>query len=124
MKRNLQRYGILLPILAIWSILRKRWEGIDRQKTSCIGILIMPSGTTRNTTIRKNGAQNLQTMEWVTPKILSPVQTTFDNQSLKGIRFMLSMSFERHIETIFKLLNAQAFGTCSRLIHSNFMHLS
>jgi hypothetical protein len=58
--------------------------------------------------MRKNGAQNLQTMKRVALAILSLVQTAFDDKSLKGIRFMLALSFERHIETIFKLLNAQS----------------
>jgi hypothetical protein len=40
--------------------------------------------------------------------ILSLVQTAFDNRSLRGIRFMLALSFERHIEAIFKPLNARA----------------
>jgi predicted transposase YbfD/YdcC len=65
-------------------------------------------GDDRNTTMRKNGAQNLQTMKRVALAILSLVQGAFDDRSLKGIRFMLALSFERHIETIFKLLNAQA----------------
>ncbi|MDR2071024.1 MAG: hypothetical protein LBP81_06390 [Treponema sp.] len=38
---------------------------------------------------------------------------------------MLSLSFERHIETMFKLLNAhRPFGTFSCLIHSNSMRRS
>jgi predicted transposase YbfD/YdcC len=65
-------------------------------------------GDDRNTTMRKHGAQNLQTMKRVALAILSLVQTAFDDRSLKGIRFILALSFERHIETIFKLLNAQA----------------
>jgi hypothetical protein len=58
--------------------------------------------------MKKNGAQNLQTMKRVALAILSLAQTAFDDRSLKGIRFMSALSFERHIETIFKLLNAQA----------------
>ncbi|MDR2435214.1 MAG: hypothetical protein LBD47_11715 [Treponema sp.] len=58
--------------------------------------------------MRKNGTQNLQTMKRVALIILSLTQTAFDHKSLKGIRFMLTLSFERHIEAIFKLLNAQA----------------
>jgi hypothetical protein len=65
-------------------------------------------GDDHNTTMRKNGAQNLQTMKRVSLAILSLVQSAFDGTSLKRIRFMLSLSFEQHIETIFKLLNAQA----------------
>ena len=56
----------------------------------------------------KHGAQNLQTMKRVSLAILSLVQSYYDNRSLKGIRFTLSPGFEEHIETIFKLLNAQA----------------
>jgi predicted transposase YbfD/YdcC len=62
----------------------------------------------QNTTMRKHGAQNLQTMKRVSLAILSLVQSYYDNRSLKGIRFTLSPGFEEHIETIFKLLNAQA----------------
>jgi hypothetical protein len=47
-------------------------------------------------------------MKRVALAILSLAQTAFDDRSLKGIRFMLALSFERHIETIFKLLNARA----------------
>jgi predicted transposase YbfD/YdcC len=64
-------------------------------------------GDDRNTTMRK-WTQNLQIMKRVAPAMLSLVQTAFDDRSLKGIRFMLALSFEQHIKTIFKLLNAQA----------------
>jgi hypothetical protein len=47
-------------------------------------------------------------MKRVALAILSLVQSAFGHTSLKGIRFMLALSFEQHIETIFKLLNAQA----------------
>jgi predicted transposase YbfD/YdcC len=62
----------------------------------------------QNTTMKKHGAQNLQTMKRVALAILSLVQSFYDDKSLKGIRFILSLGFEKHIETIFKLLNAQA----------------
>ena len=58
--------------------------------------------------MKKHGAQNLQTMKRVALAILSLVQSYYDDKSLKGIRFILSLGFEQHIETIFKLLNAQA----------------
>ncbi|MDR2797439.1 MAG: hypothetical protein LBB80_03775 [Treponema sp.] len=58
-----------------------------------------------NTRMRKKGAQ---TMKRVALAILSLVPGAFDDRSLKGIRFMLALSFERHIETIFKLLTTQA----------------
>jgi hypothetical protein len=47
----------------------------------------------QNTTMRKHGAQNLQTMERVPLAILSLVQSYYDNRSLKGIRFTLSQPF-------------------------------
>jgi predicted transposase YbfD/YdcC len=65
-------------------------------------------GDDHNTTMSKNGARNLQTMKRAALAILSLVQTCFENKSLKGIRFKLALNFERHIETIFKLLNAEA----------------
>jgi hypothetical protein len=65
-------------------------------------------GEDRNRMMRKKGAQNLQMMKQVALAILSLVQRAFDDRSLKGMRFMLASSFERHIESIFKLLNAQA----------------
>jgi hypothetical protein len=65
--------------------------------------------------MRKNGAKNPQTIKRVAPVILSLVQAAFNDRSLKGIRFTRALSFERHIETIFKLHNAQ-FGTSSCLI--------
>jgi hypothetical protein len=42
------------------------------------------------------------------PAILPLVKSAFNNTGLKGIRLMPALSFERHIETIFKLLNAEA----------------
>jgi hypothetical protein len=65
-------------------------------------------GDDHNTTMSKNGARNLQTMKRAALAILSLAQSCFDNKSLKGIRFKLALNFERHIETIFKLLNATA----------------
>jgi predicted transposase YbfD/YdcC len=61
-----------------------------------------------NTTMRKHGAQNLQTMKRVALAILSLVKSFYDNKSLKRIRFILSVDFENNIEKVFKLLNAQA----------------
>ncbi|MDR1932746.1 MAG: hypothetical protein LBQ57_08000 [Spirochaetales bacterium] len=40
--------------------------------------------------------------------ILSLVQSFYAGKSLKKIRFILSLEFEKNIEAIFKLLNAQA----------------
>jgi predicted transposase YbfD/YdcC len=62
----------------------------------------------QNTTTRKHGAQNLQTIKRVALAILSLVQSYYTDKSLKRIRFILSLGFEEQIETIFKLLNAQA----------------
>jgi predicted transposase YbfD/YdcC len=62
----------------------------------------------QNTTMEKHGARNLQTMKRVARAILSLVQSFYDNRSLKRIRYILSLGFEKHIETIFKFLNAQA----------------
>jgi predicted transposase YbfD/YdcC len=62
----------------------------------------------QNTTMRKHGAQNLQTMKRVVLAILSLVESFYDDKSLKKIRFILSVDFENNIEKIFKLLNAQA----------------
>ncbi|MDR0685333.1 MAG: hypothetical protein LBF83_09440 [Spirochaetaceae bacterium] len=59
----------------------------------------------QNTTMRRHGAQS---MKRAALAILSLVKSAFNNTSLKGIRFMLALSFEQHIETIFKLLNAEA----------------
>jgi predicted transposase YbfD/YdcC len=62
----------------------------------------------QNTTMEKHGARNLQTMKRVALAILSLAQSFYDNRSLKRIRYILSLGFEEHIETLFKLLNAQA----------------
>jgi predicted transposase YbfD/YdcC len=62
----------------------------------------------QNTTMDKHGARNLQTMKRVALAILSLVQSFYDNRSLKMIRYILSLGFEEHIQTIFKVLNAQA----------------
>jgi predicted transposase YbfD/YdcC len=59
----------------------------------------------QNTTIEKNGAQNLQTMKRAVLAILGLVQT-FYHLSLKNIRLSLAYSFEEEAEKIFKLLNA------------------
>ncbi|MDR3124023.1 MAG: hypothetical protein LBU16_09635, partial [Treponema sp.] len=62
----------------------------------------------QNTTMEKHGARNLQTMKRAALAILSLAQSFYDNRSLKRIRYILSLGFEEHIETIFKLLNAKA----------------
>jgi predicted transposase YbfD/YdcC len=62
----------------------------------------------QNTTTSKHGAQNLQTIKRVALAILSLAQSYYKDKSLKRIRFIVSLGFEEQIETIFKLLNAQA----------------
>jgi predicted transposase YbfD/YdcC len=62
----------------------------------------------QNTTMKKHGAQNLQTMKRVVLAILSLVKSFYDDKSLKRIRFILAIDFENNIEKIFKLLNAEA----------------
>jgi predicted transposase YbfD/YdcC len=62
----------------------------------------------QNTTTEKYGARNLQTMKRVALAVLSLVQSFYNNRSLKRIRYILSLGFEEHIQTVFKLLNANA----------------
>jgi predicted transposase YbfD/YdcC len=61
----------------------------------------------QNTTMAKNGAQNLQTMKRVALAILGMAQTFF-KMSIKNIRHNLGWDFEKQIEEVFKLLNAEA----------------
>jgi predicted transposase YbfD/YdcC len=63
-------------------------------------------GDDHNTTMEKNGAQNLQTMKRVTLAILGLAKTFFGGISIKNIRYNLALDFEKNIEDIFKLLNA------------------
>ena len=60
--------------------------------------------------MEKNGAKNLQVIKKVVLAILSLVKPLFDGKSLKGIRFVTALDFEKHTETIFKTLNADAIG--------------
>ena len=62
----------------------------------------------QNTTTKKHGAQNMQTMKRAALAILSLVQSFYDDKSLKRIRLILAIDFETNIEKIFKLLNAEA----------------
>ena len=64
----------------------------------------------RNTTMEKNGAKNLQIIKKVVLAILSLTKPLFDGKSLKSIRFVTALNFEKHIETIFKALNADAIA--------------
>ena len=59
----------------------------------------------RNTTMEQNGAKNLQIIKKVVLAILSLVKPIFDGKSLKGIRFITALSFEKYIEIIFKSIN-------------------
>ena len=58
----------------------------------------------KNTTMRNNGAKNLQIVKKIALSILRTVQT-FYKVSLKMIRYRLSLDFDNEISTIFKLLN-------------------
>ncbi|MHB9293166.1 hypothetical protein Holit_02286 [Hollandina sp. SP2] len=62
----------------------------------------------QNTTTEKHGARNLQTMKREALAIRSLVQSFYDTRSLQMIRYILSLDFEEHIQTIFKVLNARA----------------
>jgi predicted transposase YbfD/YdcC len=63
-------------------------------------------GDDHNTTMEKNGAQNLQTMKRISLAILGLAKTFFGGISIKNIRYNLALNFEKDIEDIFKLLNA------------------
>lgn len=60
----------------------------------------------KNTTMAKTGAKNLQLMKKIALALLKLVQTVY-NCSLKLIRYKLSLSFEKEIGTIFKMLNTE-----------------
>lgn len=60
----------------------------------------------KNTTMAKTGAKNLQIIKKIALALLKLVQTLY-NCSLKLIRYNLSLSFEKEIEKIFKMLNTQ-----------------
>lgn len=60
----------------------------------------------KNTTMAKTGAKNLQIMKKIALALLKLVQTLY-NCSLKLIRYKLSLSFEKEIEHIFKMLNTE-----------------
>jgi predicted transposase YbfD/YdcC len=62
----------------------------------------------QNTTLEKHGAQNLQTMKRTALAILGLVQTFYRGISIRKIRYMLSLDFDRQIERVFSLLNADA----------------
>lgn len=60
----------------------------------------------KNTTMAKTGAKNLQLIKKIALALLKLVQTLY-NCSLKMIRYKLSLSFEKEIERIFKMLNTE-----------------
>lgn len=60
----------------------------------------------KNTTMAKTGAKNLQIMKKLALALLKLVQTLY-NCSLKLIRYKLSLSFEKEIAHIFKMLNTE-----------------
>jgi predicted transposase YbfD/YdcC len=62
----------------------------------------------QNTTMEKHGARNLQTMKRVALAILTVCQPLFPKRSVKRMRYGLSLDFERDIESMFKVLNANA----------------
>ncbi len=59
-----------------------------------------------NRTLEKNGARNLGILKRICLAVLKFVQTYY-NLGLNKIRFLLSIDFEKEIETIFKLLNTK-----------------
>lgn len=60
----------------------------------------------KNTTMAKTGAKNLQIIKKIALALLKIVQTLY-NCSLKLIRYKLSLSFEKEIGKIFKMLNTE-----------------
>jgi predicted transposase YbfD/YdcC len=64
----------------------------------------------RNTTLEKNGAKNMQIIKKVVLAVLSVVKPVFDGKSLKGIRFVTALDFEKYIEIIFKTLNLNSLS--------------
>ena len=71
-----------------------------------------------NRTLEKNGARNLGILKRIGLAVLKSVQTYY-NLSLNKIRFLLSIDFEKEIETIFKLLNTKDIRVVRKLKLSN-----
>jgi predicted transposase YbfD/YdcC len=60
----------------------------------------------KNTTMRENGAKGLQIFKKLALAILKMAQCLYPKRtSLKSIRFILAMSFEREISNIFSMMN-------------------
>jgi predicted transposase YbfD/YdcC len=62
----------------------------------------------QHTTMEKHGAQNLQTMKRTALAILGLVQTFYSGISIRKIRYILSLDFDKQIEQVFRLLNVDA----------------
>jgi hypothetical protein len=82
---------------------RRHWQAGNKLHTP----LDFTFGDDRNTTTEKHGAQNPQTMKRVSLAILALMQPPYKT-STKNIRYTLALGFDRDIEKIFKLLNADA----------------
>ena len=81
---------------------RKHW-GVENNLHAPLDIVFKEDV---NRTLEKNGGRNLGILKRICLAVLKFVQTYY-NLSLNKIRFLLSIDFEKEIETIFKLLNAK-----------------
>ena len=81
---------------------RKHW-GVENNLHAPLDIVFKEDA---NRTLEKNGARNLGILKRICLAVLKFVQTYY-NLSLNKIRFLLSIDFEKEIETIFKLLNTK-----------------
>ena len=81
---------------------RKHW-GVENNLHAPLDIVFKEDA---NRTLEKNGARNLGILKRICLAVLKFVQT-YNNLSLNKIRFLLSIDFEKEIETIFKLLNTK-----------------
>lgn len=79
---------------------RKHW-GVENNLHAPLDIVFKEDA---NRTLEKNGARNLGILKRICLAVLKFVQTYY-NLSLTKIRFLLSISFEKEIENVFKLLN-------------------
>ena len=81
---------------------RKHW-GVENNLHAPLDIVFKEDA---NRTLEKNGARNLGILKRICLAVLKFVQAYY-NLSLNKIRFLLSIDFEKEIETIFKLLNTK-----------------
>lgn len=79
---------------------RKHW-GVENNLHAPLDIVFKEES---NRTLEKNGARNLGILKGICLAVLKFAQTYYD-LSLNKIRFLLSIDFEKEIDTIFKLLN-------------------